>query len=515
LAGDEMTTLGPIQFIGGLNTKASALTVVEDQYVSAQDINIKYGDILKRKGSVLLNASAFGAGAAFTGLFDWQTAAGQRYLVGTAGTSIGQMADLGGTFTDITGAVTITTGANNQSTFAALNNILVRCGSTTPDTPIQWTGTGNAAVLSGSPPVGNICDVVNNFMFISGVAATPSRVFWSNVIDPQTWGAANYVDFRKDDGDKVTALDGIGQNLIIFKRRSVGVLSTTPPSTAASVTLGPLYTLIVGIGCVGPLALDNLPDGRIVFFGPNAHLYVTDGFEFFDISDPKPPKSNIQPTLDALNIARLPYSVVRVYPNKKQIWLAATSGTGTTNNIIYVYDYELGVWVSSFANINANCMVASIDTRAAPIKSMVLLTGNYSGSIYEQDRGNTNPEVSGTTIDGYVTKSIQLSAIATDFNARALLVPIETQGAYNLEINIGFNGLTETPKNVSISQNSTAGVIDQFTLDTSTLGGATLLRRTVLVPSVGRSSSIQIQFRNRLSAQDFTVHPFFIGDTFI
>src|SRR6267143_3993147 len=173
-----MSVIGPFGFIGGWNTKASTFTLPKDQMSDAQDVQIVYCDLMKRKGSKVINSSAISGTPAIHGLADWQTAAGQRSLVVTAGTKVFKTNDLGSTLTDITGAATVTAGANNQHTFSSLNNILAICGGTTPDTPLQWSGTGNVVSLAGSPPTGNLTCTANNFMFISGVAATPSRVFW-------------------------------------------------------------------------------------------------------------------------------------------------------------------------------------------------------------------------------------------------------------------------------------------------------------------------------------------------
>lgn len=507
-----MTVKGPIGYSGGLNTKSGAYTLGQDQMPASQNVQIIGGTLKKRKGSAVINATAFASSAVVHGLADWQTAAGQRYNVITAGTKIGQMADLGGTYTDITGSVTITSGQNNQSTWASLNNILVRCGGTTPDAPIQWTGTGNASALSGTPPTGNICTVVNNFMFISGVAATPSRVFWSNVGDPQTWTAANFADFRLSDGDKVTALCPLGQNLAIFKRRSIGTLYTTPPTSSLSVTLGPLTTATTSYGCVGAQAVDTLPDGSIVFLGSNAHLYLFDGAQVEDISDREQQQSAIQPNLDALNVGRLQYAVVRVYPTKNQILVSVSTGTNTTNDTIYCYNYLLGVWESPYIGIAANVLCPSIDTRNTASHPIIMLTGNYSGTVYEQDKGNVNPEDVNNNIDGYGTVSVQIGAEDREFIPRSLIVPVESLGNYNLQVNYGFDGVTATPYTKLVSLTNSGGIMGQFIMGSSTLGVTTPNRKIVPLVNKGNCSSIQVQFRTINGGQDFTIHPFYISD---
>lgn len=505
-----MTVIGPFGFMGGLNSNAATNTIGKDQMSDAQDVYLVEGDLLKRPGSRTLNASAISGTPAVTGITDWQTAAGQRYQVVTAGTKIFQTADLGTTLTDITGAVSITSGATNQSTWASLNNILVRCGG--PDVPIKWTGTGNAANLGGSPPTGNLCYTVNNFLFISGVSSLPSRVYYSNVIDPETWGASNYVDFRKDDGDKVTALSGMDQSLVIFKRNSIGKFDTTSLTISGSTTLGPLYTSVPGTGCVGPTALDVLPDGKIVFLSTNSHVYLYDGSVLEDIGDPLPPKSNIQDKLN--NLVLLQYTVIRYYPTKKQIWISGINSGSSTNNIILVFDYTRHVWLAPFTNINANAMAACIDTRSTINHPVIFLTGNFAGQVYEQDFGNTNPEnSSSSTIDGYGTVTIQFSGQGANFIPRSLIVPTEYEGAYNVEVNYGYNGFTQVPTSTLMSVNVSGAIgLDSFVLDTNTLAGGSTIRNIVQVNNTNTITSMQVQFRNRLPSQPYIIHPFWISD---
>lgn len=501
--------------MNGWNSKASAITLPDNSMADAQNINIVYGDIVKRLGSLSINSSAISGTPAVHGLSDWQTNAGQRYLIVTAGTKVFQTADLGPTLTDITGAATITSGANNLHTFASLNNLLLICGGTTPDTPLQWSGTGNVASLAGSPPIGNLVAVANNFAFISGVAATPSRVFWSNVIDPGTWPSTSYVDFRISDGDKVTALCEMDQNLVIFKRRCIGLLWTIPPSAATTPTLGPLTQVIPNMGCPGPLCVDKLDDGRIVFLGTNAHVYIFDGTNLEDISDPEPPNGSIQPTLDAINISRIQYASVKFYPGRREVWVSVSEGASSTNNAIYVYSLAYECWESKFVGIAANVMVSSIDTRATPSHPIVLLTGNYGGFVYEQDKGTTNAEDTNGTIDGWGTVILKNGTDSRAFLPESLLLPIESNGNTNLELNYGFNSYIATTNSVLVSQSAGGFALDSFILDTNTLSGNTTLYQTPVIGKTGKEFTTTIQFRNRNASESFTTHPFFLSDEVI
>lgn len=510
-----MGTKGPYGFKGGWNTKASSWTLPPDCLTDSQNINIVWQDISKRNGNVILQTSPtiFSSGAAIHGLCDWLSTSGTRYLLVTAGTKIYQAGTLGSTYTDITGAATITSGQNNQHTFASLNNILAICGGVTPDTPLQWNGAGNVASLGGTPPVGNIVCVANNFMFIAGVVAAPSTVYWSNVNDPNTWPGTSSVNFRYSDGDSITALIEFNQNLVIFKRRSIGMLFTQTASVSGAVTLAPLTQIALGIGCPGKLCVDILPDGRIVFLGTDGHVYsLIGGTLLQDISNSSE-GSNIQPTLNTMNFSRLPYAVLRHYPTRNQFWLSMSSASSTTNDTVFIYDYQLNVWVSSFTNINANVMEHSIDPRTTPDNPILMITGDYGGNIYEQDKGTTDATVSGGAIDAYATVSVLHGVDSKDWIPRSVTVPLEAQTLGQLTLGYGFNGLTDIQSTMTVSEAQGGGQLDtNFVLDTSTLGGPTTLRQVVPISSQGKVWTTQVQFRNSSASQPFQVHPIFLSD---
>ncbi len=490
--------------------------MAKDQMTSAQNTHVIYGKLEKIAGSNGINASALNSATSITGLCDWQTAAQSRYLIIVAGTKIYSDLNLGVTPSDISGSATITTGANNQHTFASLNNILAICGGTTPDTPLQWTGSGNVASLAGSPPAGNIVATSNNFMFISGIAATPSRVFWSNVGDPGTWTNTNYVDFRLSDGDIVTALVPFNFNLLIFKRRSAGILYTQTTTTSGGVNLGPLTQLPTSIGCAGAQAWDLLPDGRVIFLSSSAHVYIFDGSSFEDISDPTPPASNIQPNLDALNVGRLPFAVLRCYSARNQIWLAVSTGANTTNDSIYIFDYNQMTWQSVIPDRAANVMATSLDTRSTPKHPILILTGNYGGFVYEHDTGNTNAENADGHIDGYGTVSIPLGGQSTEFIPRSIRSCYEAQTVGQLQLGWGFNGLTDVNQTTTLLENQGGGALDtNFFLDMTTLAGPSTLFNITPIASNARTYTVQVQYRNQFASQDFTVHPLLISDEVI
>jgi hypothetical protein len=194
-------------------------------------------------------------------------------------------------------------------------------------------------------------------MFIAGTffGATTgilSRVYWSAASDPTTWPAGNNLDFRFNDGDFVTALGSIGTNLYIFKQNSIGCLSTTTQSVSGTVTLGPLSTVAVGIGCPSPCGVDNLPDGRIIFYGTDHNIYLFDGTTFTNISTQSYPGASIRAAITSSysNVPSLSSAcpTVRVYPTNNEVWVVPyTETTESGVQPAFIYDYQNNFWSSS------------------------------------------------------------------------------------------------------------------------------------------------------------------------
>jgi hypothetical protein len=295
-------------------------------------------------GKFKVTSSALNSGAVIAGATSWQgNSDGQPYLIVTAGAKIYTAPTSGDlstwTFTERTGAST--PQSNHFNTMDSLNGILVIAGGTTM---LKMTSaTSNSADLGGTPPVGRCVKTVNNYLFVGGqlgAAATYSTVSWSNPSDPETWPAANAVDFRKNDGDFVTALSSVGTDLIIFKNKSVGKLSTTGTSVVGTYTLGPLVTLSERIGCPSPLGVDVLPDGTIVFLASDFNLYQCDGNTIKKLSEVPSPGPNYQLLLKSANGAGIgldqTFMWVKVDPSHNEIRLYGGS----------VYNYLDNYWYS-------------------------------------------------------------------------------------------------------------------------------------------------------------------------
>lgn len=371
-----------LPYYGGLNTKATAGTLPGGSLLTCDNFFVN-------GASLTLRNNAFQIGTVSGGQFK----AHFYYIVGS-GSEFFMLLDvfhsrvyaLGnpGSLTNITGAASL----NTDGTFDLLNGVLFYGDFTGL---YKWSGAGNIVAVGGnSLAISPIIKVVNNFLFASGgsSATNYSQVAWSNVGDGTTWTVANTLNFRGGDGDPIGALSSLANDLIIFKTHSIGRLTTQTVTISGAVTLGPLTTIAEGIGTLGRNTVDHLPDGRIVFWATDNHVYIFDGSTFTDISDQNYPGPSIQPSLDSVLIGQNT-SFVRVYSVRSEVWIASV------NSNTFIYNYKYNTWSTRTANNTFNffqCFSSgtgfqTVNSASTGVlnRNTALLAGDYTGNIYLED----------------------------------------------------------------------------------------------------------------------------------
>lgn len=408
-----MAVVGPFDFRGGYSPGYEYNTLPQGKgyATTMENCQIKAGYVTPRWAQAAMSSASLGG--TVLGLAAWNDTVNSKMAAVATSNSKLLIADATSytpdatalTFTDRTGALAASS-LSGLTTFDSLNNILVgSANSASSGVLFKVTAyNANGAVLGGSPPSADIVKQCNNFMFASrnlSSTTTQSKVYWSNVNDPETWTAANVLDFNKNDGEPVMALGSIGTDLYIFKKNSIGRLSTTTITTSGAVTLGPLTTVIRGIGCCGPRALDNLPNGNIVFVSFDGHFYEFDGSTVVDRSH------NPYPGADAYNNGQY-YSnqhsneglagcvadtnvVVKTCRGLNEVWVGYTTSLNALGNKINMYDFEEGIWQGN-TDTTAGSITAVVSMATLPIGSIstsiavesteFIIRGSSNGSVY-------------------------------------------------------------------------------------------------------------------------------------
>ncbi len=483
-----MSVLGPFGFEGGWNTKCGPYDAPQNCVVDALNMEIVYGRFSKKKGNTQWTSAAITASTAIRGLAYFQ-----GVLVAEAAGKIATASatSSGGTFTDITGAVSF--ASSNNTWMAALNNILVIGGDGA--TPIKWTGSGNCANLGGSPPSGCVCGTsVNNYLFMANNSSNPSRLQWSAIQDPETWPAANFIDVLKEDVATkpfgIQAIFPFGEDILVFKTNSISRFYTNQ----LTASLGPLIVVSDRYGCAGPQCVDKLPDGRVAFIGYNNHVYIYDGNTFLDISDAPPPQSNIQNTLNALTFQTAGFNqgFLQVYQARNQIWVSYPFTWVSPLGVTYTGVIENRCWVAPYPDIRQHKAVNYLNG------SQYLITAGGDGFLYQQDSGDTNTfsQKQVTAYDGYFVKSIPFGADNRKFIPRSIFFPFSS-GTLSATVYYGANGFNNPSLISSISVASPAQE-----------------RKKVIQVKTSSSTwnTMQFRFDGAVSNQPFMVAPVFISD---
>lgn len=463
-----MAILGPFDFSKGFSSGFSYYNVPQGYSTKMQNCRFTSGSIALRWSQKQTNSAALGGGTNYvTGLTTWIDAASSvtsvvaitNAKIYTADATSYAPSSSALTFTDRTGATTISSSNTLRYTFDSLNGILIIAGnSAAGGLPLKLTAyNSNAANLGGSPPKADCVKVVNNFAFLGrqlNSTNTYSTINWSNVSDPETWGAANSLEVNKKDGEQIMALGAIGSDLYILKQTSIWRLSTVTQTISGAVTLGPLQLVIKGVGCVGPLALDNLPNGDIVFVGGDGHFYEFDGSSVFDLSLQAYPGPNAFSLGEfsslGLSFASINSQIcVKTWRGIGEVWIGYDSTvTGFTSGKVYAYDYLNHIWQGFITDSSPKCfttMPIALATAGIFESTDILFHGNATGSIFA--RGDiTKPypiDESATPVEFYIETTLRLASESSDFTPRSFYLETDLSGsnlnAFSISIQFDSN----------------------------------------------------------------------------
>lgn len=371
-------------FTGGLNTKSPPMVLKLNESSDLQNINLlPTGGFQKRNGNSIFNSVEMSSGADVHGLGYYRNSSSSEYLLAIAGTKLFKSDNLDGVMDDITGAVSITSGKDQIWTNAQMNNLSIFVGGN-PDAPIKWNGSGNAAVLGGSPPNGEFCISANNRLFIGNTTANPSRIYWCILGNPEDWTGAGSgsQDVRLNDGDTLVGASVIGiDTMLLFKQNSIHLLNIRSSPF-------PLYPLFPNVGAISKRGIINI-DGLVYFITPEPRMKATDGTSVISFPD------SIDNVWDSLNKDRLKYIHGIHNRRLRQLWWFVSTTSSTTHDLCIVWDLERKCWLRNTTGYKMNQSVL--------IGDRSIYVGGYDGTVYKQDdhTSTTDQSEAVTTINGY------------------------------------------------------------------------------------------------------------------
>lgn len=207
--------------------KKERFSIVQDNMAEAIDIDdsrgrsipvnmnfIETGYLTKDTGFSLLGATET---TEVHSTYNFKKKNGTSYLIRAKGTKIQKFNTTTNLWEDTT--KTITANAKFGYVVDSANDLLYACN--TVDTAWKWDGTTFTDVAA--MPKGNILEIFEGRMYISGVTAEPLAVYYSKIGDYTNWTVSSTEGgiIKPLGVDKVTSLKNYYGYLIIFKEKSI------------------------------------------------------------------------------------------------------------------------------------------------------------------------------------------------------------------------------------------------------------------------------------------------------
>jgi hypothetical protein len=469
------------------------------------------GGVRKVGGTERLNAVALESGAKVTGIFDyWRHGTGgsptQKRVI-HVGTKI-QKDDADGNFTDIfTGMV-----ADAIPSYAIFDDYLILMNDAAADVPRYWDQS-TAKVLGTNTPNGSFGATHKNRFWIAGVHANPSRLYYSEALPAGAdgdWnaGGAGVIDVDPGDGDRITGLISFKNDLWVFKgpyKGSIHRITGSSPSDFARTIF------VRGLGAVWHNGIFPYSDdiGFVWSDGSVHSLRATSAFGDFNEAALSLPLNEW--LRDHVRQDRLGFSWAVSIQSLGCVFFTVSIDTATTNNALLCMDYRFvpseGAPRWSLLPAFALASLANVVDESAAERP-ALFGGGNDGFVRRMNRSQRS-------LDGITSYSARTTYPFLHYGGPVrmktlgnMAIGLAPRGNY--DITVGWTRDDEAQQTATVSQAGgdvlAPAPANQFTLDTSVLGGASFVDRFINLESAGEFRSIQFEFSQGGNFEDMEVH---------
>jgi hypothetical protein len=362
------------------------------------------------------------------------------------------------------------------------------------DAPQKIDTAGAATAWANSPPNGTMLRLWKNRICIAGVAATPYRLFFSDIGNPESPAATygtNWVDIRtaEEDTDPITWLEVLGDYLIVFKKNSTWAV--TDPTSFDNRRIG-------GVGCEDRF-MSAAVKGRSYFFNRQG-VWSTDG-----IREPRLESEKIENYItDNINYGQI--GKVRLGSSRdRRLFIALPFASSPTNNRLLEFipdlvavegasDPRSGAWMVHDLPVSSLCTFR-------PANTDTLTAGDSSaGKVHHLFQG---PSDEGVAINAW-WQSGWRAIIQHEQFERIRRVNVEMSGRLVIDVfsdfssSSSFSQLLTTPEDTDVEWGG--GVWDGGTWDPIT---SVQLKR---VRPETRARYHSVRFSNSELDKTFTVY---------
>ncbi|RJQ07587.1 MAG: hypothetical protein C4551_06680, partial [Bacillota bacterium] len=326
------------------------------------------------------------------------------------------------------------------------------------DGNMRWDGT-TLTNQAGSPPICPYALVHKNMMFLAGSPANRSRLYFSEIGDPESWDALDYIDVGRGDGDAITGLAIVMDALVITKETSLWILQGDSGSNFV------LRRMEENGGSVGQHT-HTVVKQTVAMLGTD-HIRFFNGIQAVNASE------KIEVTVGGLNERILSRAAAVYWDNK--YFLAVPDGSSSYNDLVLVFDVLRAAWTKySGMDVGEWCIWRK------QAETVLVFGSATTGQIYEMTEDYNDD---GAAIDAYaVTKALDFGAAEAVKLVRSLYVVAAEGNGQTTNLSVSFF------KDLSSSETSAATVSL----------GADLTVGQVIPSTVGISTvrTLQVKVRN-------------------
>lgn len=249
---------------------------------------------------------------------------------------------------------------------------------------------GTTWVEQSSKPVGTMVVEWHDRLWWSGNDVYPSRLYFSDLGDYDTYTGSNYIDFKPNDGEAITALGVSFDNLVIFKESVKGYYNGT--SISEYPMTGSVNHKSVGVY------------NRRLYYPGRDNIYELNGTEIVTIGDPMRPLWDGQ-TINGrtgANTGKRTNTAGIVF--NERYYMALTRSGSAVNDEVWVFDVKEGWWAPWRDPSGTYFKFTRFATYHKSDGTLGLLGGTADGKVWELNIGNNfDNDVSDAAIPAYIT----------------------------------------------------------------------------------------------------------------
>lgn len=363
-----------VPYFGGVNTTSDPSSDAPDgmsEIDSPDCLNVVY-DIVQsvgtRKGyTKLLTTSLTNF---IGGMYSLYQSTGIRQLVYGSGNHLYRYDNAGGS-TQLSG--TPATFTNNQQwSFDEFLDSVYGCNGSDPF--IVYNGTNYSIANAGI--TGQFMKIHKNRVFIA--PKNSSTLYFSDASDPTSFPANNFIQLNTNDGQNITGISELLDNLVIFKDESVWVLGGEPLGAGNTTTVGNLQLRQANspVGCSAFRTIAKIE--QVLFFMHHSGIYMLQNYSVSLVSPGLNKTFQTAMNPGFLNLCWGLYNSL-----EKKYIIGYPSATATVPDSAIVY-HLLTKAYSLWDHIPGSC---AVNYRFSGLLDTVLLGDPSKGNIYQLFQG--------------------------------------------------------------------------------------------------------------------------------